>query len=376
MQYRPVGLQLLTTGEELAALAPEWEQLAGRCPGYHLSQTHPWAETAWRVVAQPAGRTLHCLALRDDDGRLVAVWPMVARRDGGTTVVRPLGFEGSEYSQPLVEPGDRRAARIEQLLQAAGRLGDAIELIHVPAGSALADVLAKRRQVAVAHDVLSASFIARADHADWKAFTATFSSKFRYALRRAAKRLAESGPVEIGPVAAADVPALVDWSLARKKAWLDQAGLRNDWIGRRSYRDFLVAMLGRDDPVGRMLLFAIRVAGQPVAANLVTVDRTRAEGYFTVFDPEWSIASPGSVLTEHVLAWTFERGLDLDFRIGDEAYKDRWTTRPAQVATWRIATGLRGVPEVLRLRYGQLRFAAGRCWRQWRGRNDAPARPG
>lgn len=372
MQNRVVGLQLLTTGEELAALAPDWDQLAGRCPGYYLSQTYPWAEAAWRIVARPAGRTLHCLALRDA-GCLVAVWPMVTRRDGRVTVVRPLGFEGSEYTEPLVEPGGQQAARIERLLQAAGRLGDAIELIHVRTDSPLAEVLARRRQIAVAHDVLSASFIARADYADWNAFISTFSSKFRYALRRAAKRLAESGPVEIGPVAAADVPALVDWSLGQKKAWLDHAGLRNDWISRRSYRDFLVEMLSRDDPVGRMLLFAIRVDGKPVAANLVTVDRTRAEGYFTVFAPEWSVASPGNVLTEHVLAWTFERGLDLDFRIGDEAYKDRWTTRSAQVATWRIATGLRGMPEVLRLRYGQLRFAAGKRWREWRARNDVPA---
>src|SRR6185295_9340105 len=116
--------------------------------------------------------------------------------------------------------------------------------------SGLAEVLAHRRQLAVAHDVQSASYIARADYADWKAFTATFSSKFRYALRRAAKRLAESGPVEIGPVGPADVPALVDWSLARKKAWLEQVGLRNDWIGRPSYRDFLVEMLRREDEAG------------------------------------------------------------------------------------------------------------------------------
>jgi CelD/BcsL family acetyltransferase involved in cellulose biosynthesis len=371
MHYPGVGLQLLTTGEELAALAPDWDELAGRCPGYYLSQTYPWAEAAWRHVAQPAGRRLHCLVLRDA-GRLVAVWPMVASRDGGARVLQPLGFEGSEYSHPLVEPGEQQAARIEQLLRAAGRLGDAVELIHVRTDSPLTEELARRRQLAVAHDGQSASFIARADYADWTAFSATFSSKFRYTLRRAAKRLAESGPVEIGPVAAADVPAMVDWSLARKKAWLDHAGLRNDWIGRRSYRDFLVEMLGRDDPVGRMLLFAIRVDGRPVAANLVTVDRTRAEGYFTVFDPEWSAASPGNLLTEHVLAWAFERGLDLDFRIGDEAYKDRWTTRSTQVVTWRIATGLRGVPSVLWLRYGQLRFAAGRRWRQWRARNEAP----
>ena len=49
---------ILTTGEALSALAPEWNELAGRCPGYYLSQTFQWADAAWRLVAQPAGRRL------------------------------------------------------------------------------------------------------------------------------------------------------------------------------------------------------------------------------------------------------------------------------------------------------------------------------
>jgi len=352
-------LRVLDTVDALTVLAADWAALVARCPGYYLSQTFQWADAAWRIVAQPAGRSLRCLALRTD-GRLVAVWPLVVRREGRLDIVQPLGFEGSEYSAPLVEPGADVPARLERLLQAAGRLGDTLLLLHVRSDSALAAVLGSRRQIGAAYDAQSASYIACDDFADWNAFAGTFSAKFRYTLRRAAKRLAESGCVRIGPAAPADRSALVDWALEQKKAWLMRTNMRNDWIWRRDYRDFLVEMTNRDDEAGRVLLFAITVDGAPVAANLVSVDRQRAEGYLTVFDAEWSAASPGNVLTEHVVRWALERGLDLDFRIGDEAYKDRWTTRSVEVVTWRIAASVRGVPGVALLLARQFRAATRR----------------
>lgn len=357
------SVQVLDSISALEALSAEWNSLAARCPGYYLSQTFQWADAAWRIVAQPAGRALRCLTLRAK-GRLIAVWPLAVHRIEGLEVVQPLGFEGSEYSAPLVEPGADMPAHVERLMRAAGRLGDVVLLLHVRTDSAFAAVLGRRRHLAAACDPQSASYIARADYADWNAFAGTFSSKFRYALRRGAKRLAENGRLEIGPAQPDDCPALIDWALAQKKTWLTRANMRNDWIWRTDYRDFLVEMTKRQDETGRVLLFAITVDGAPVAANLVSVDRQRAEGYLTVFDPEWSVASPGNVLTEHVLRWAFEQGLDLDFRIGDEAYKDRWTTRSTQVATWRIATSLRGASGVTQLLATQLRSAARRRLRE------------
>lgn len=352
-------LRVLDTIDELTSLATDWRALAARCPGYYLSQTFQWADAAWRIVAQPAGRSLRCLTLRAD-GRLVAVWPLVVRREGRIDIVQPLGFEGSEYSAPLVEPGADLSARIERLLQAAGRLGDTLLLIHVRSDSALASVLGSRRQIGVAYDAQSAPYVSRADYADWDAFASTASSKFRYALRRALKRLAGNGRLEIGPVAPAECAAVIDWALEQKKAWLTRANVRNDWIRRKDYRDFLVGMTNREDETGRTLLFAITIDGAPIAANLVTVDQRRAEGYLTVFDAKWSIASPGNVLFEHVLRWAFEHGLDLDFRIGDEAYKERWMTRSIEVVTWQIAAGLHGMPGVMLIWARQLASATRR----------------
>lgn len=339
-----MGIEILQSAEEMTGIAPAWNELARRCPGYWLSQTFQWADVAWRTVARPAGGTLHCVVLRDEN-RLVGVWPLVARAEQGHVVVRPLGFEGSEYSAPLVESGDAVPCRVEALLQAAARLGDVLQLIHVRSDSPLAAALARRRRLARRHDALTVSWIRRADYADWEAFAATLGAKFRNELRRGAKRLAARGRVEMAIAEAGERAALVDWMLALKREWLDRTAQRNDWLARPSYRDFLIEMLGRGDDTGALMLFVLKVDGAPVAASLVSRDPQRLEGYLSVFDPAWAAA--GNVLLEHVLAWAFARGLDIDFRIGDESYKKRWHTRAVPAASWHIATSARGIMPVI-----------------------------
>lgn len=335
----------------MTALAPEWNDLAARCPGYFLSQTFQWADAAWRTVASPRGHELICLTLREG-GRLVGVWSLVVSCERGLRIVAPLGGEAGEYSAPLVEP-DNPARLIVPMWREARRAGDLVVLTDVRAGSPLAVVLREEGVRAVTYQPVGAPYLARADHADWQAYAATVSPRLRYEIRRGRRRLAARGTVWIGREAR-NVAGLIDWSLECKKRALAEAGLGTNWIGRRDLRDFLVALAGRGDETGELAAFAVKVDDAPVASHIVSVDRTRIEGYIGVYDPAWAACSPGNVLTEHVLQWAFERGLDVDFRIGDQPYKEKWNARRVDVLTWHVATSLRGLPVVLRWRTGRL----------------------
>src|SRR5262249_41027178 len=121
----------------------EWNALALRCPGYFLSQTFQWAETAWQTVAQPHGHELHCVTLWSE-GRLVGVWPLAIYRDRGPRAIRPLGFEGAGYCAPLVEPGDEAERRVGVLWRAASRAADLVVLRQIRMDSLLAEVLKTR----------------------------------------------------------------------------------------------------------------------------------------------------------------------------------------------------------------------------------------
>lgn len=338
--------------DKMAALAPEWNDLAACCPGYFLSQTFAWADTAWRTVAAPRGCALVCLTLREGP-RLVGIWPLVVRRERGLRIVSPLGGDAGEYCAPLVEPGDEAGRRVALLWREARRAGDLAILSEVRAGSPIDTVLQRERASAIAYDPVGAYYLARADYTDWEAYATTVSARLRYQIRLGHRRLAERGTVSIGREAS-DIAGVIDWTLDCKTRSLAEAGLGSTWIGRRDLRDFLMAMAGRREGTGELAVFAVRVAGVPVAGHIVSVDRTRVEGYISAFERTWSACSPGNVLTEHVVRWAFERGLDVDFRTGDQPYKGKWTDHRIETATWHVATSLRGLPVILRPRMGRL----------------------
>jgi CelD/BcsL family acetyltransferase involved in cellulose biosynthesis len=374
-------LQVLTSANDLPALAEEWNDLALRCTGYFLSQTFLWAEAAWETIARPRGRTLNCLVLRFE-GRLVAVWPLVICLEHGLRVLRPLGFDVHEYCAPLVEPGEEAERRTALLWEAAARSADLAVLPHVRADSLLAGILDKGRHWSVRHAVDPAPYVARAEYPDWNTYYAMVSSQLRRHIRRRRRQLAEQGEVVLARESAAGCPVLIDWMLDRKKNWIARSHLANDWIDHADYRAFLMTLAAREDATGGVAVFTLRLNGAPIAAALVGVNRSRIEGYVTTYDPEWDFYSPGNILNEHMLQWAFERGLDFDFRNGDQPYKYKWAKRSCPTVTWQIATGKRGIPSVAclsaRLLAGRLRrkAALGRFVpSRWRGRLKALLAP-
>ena len=60
------------------------------------------------------------------------------------------------------------------------------------------------------------------------------------------------------------------------------------------------------------------------------------------FDPVYAKYGPGQLLKEDVLKWAFERGLDCDFRLGDQAYKRSWANSTSQAITFHFVNSLRG----------------------------------
>ena len=366
-------VEVINSANDLAALAGEWNDLALRCPRYFLSQTFQWAETAWETIGRPRGYELNCLTMRSGR-RLVAVWPLVISCDRGLRTVHPLGFEGDEYCAPLVEPGDEAESRTSLLWRTAACSADLVVLPHVRADTPLAGILKAGRHWSVSYDG-PAPYVARADYPDWSTFHATISPQLRSQIRRRRRKLAKKGKVVLERENAAGCAALIDWILDHKKRWLVRTDSTNDWMHRADSRDFLAALATREDATGGVALFALKVDGVPIAAYLVSVDRHHVEYYFSSYDTEWNHYSPGVILIEYLLQWAFERGLDFDFRIGDQAYKYKWAERSCDTASWYVATGKRGILTVAHRRaalfisQARQKLALGRFLSSgWRGR--------
>jgi CelD/BcsL family acetyltransferase involved in cellulose biosynthesis len=356
------GLEPLAirSAADLSVLEDEWNELAERCPGYFLSQTHRWADAAWRTVALPRGRTLAGVALRFEK-RLVAVWPLVVYRAMGVRMMRPLGPEASEYCSPLVEPGEQSAGWTAALWQAAAAGADVLVLPFLPADSPLSGIVRRKGWLCFAEPAAHTHYVARRDYADWASFHATIGPSHRAELRRKRRRIADQGVVTFEQESPNDAGALIDWLLDCKKRWLVDRGLRNDWIGRPDYRDFLLALVSRQGRLGNLTLFVLKLDGVPLAAQLNSIDRSRVESYIVVYDPRYHRFSLGEIMNEECIRWAIERDLDYDFRIGDQSFKSGWAKAGCDVVSCHVATSWRGAVVVACMHARQ-------AWRRLRAR--------
>src|SRR5471032_601223 len=88
MNAGTLQLKVITSPTEFFALQGEWDDLWSRANGrHHQAFTVCWL--SWLRVSEPRGRKLRIILLREN-GRLVAVWPLVSYRKFFWTVLRPL----------------------------------------------------------------------------------------------------------------------------------------------------------------------------------------------------------------------------------------------------------------------------------------------
>jgi CelD/BcsL family acetyltransferase involved in cellulose biosynthesis len=154
--------------------------------------------------------------------------------------------------------------------------------------------------------------------------------------------------------------ALVDWILLHKRAWMARHRLGNDWLFTAPYREFL-RLAGRQiRGRSRFVVFLLNLEGAPIAAHISCIDARRVEFLIGVFDIRYAAVSPGQILVADCVQWALERGLEFDFRLGDEPYKERWANERGLLATFARPLTAKGAVLVLLLMTRQrLRHFAG-----------------
>ncbi len=100
-----------------------------------------------------------------------------------------------------------------------------------------------------------------------------------------------------------------------------------DGFDRPGYRDYFRQMTQRLG-AGAIHLSALELNGEPIAAHWGLVAGSRFYSLMPSFEAEWNKFSPGRLLTEHLIEWSYARGLScFDFGVGDETYKFEFRDR-------------------------------------------------
>jgi CelD/BcsL family acetyltransferase involved in cellulose biosynthesis len=342
-------LKVITSPVEFYALRGEWDELWSRANGRHR-QAFTVCWLCWLRVAEPHARKLRIILLREN-GRLVAVWPLVSYRKSFWTVLRPLSPEAADHTSILVEDGPSAFAFIDQLWRAAHQRcdSDIILLPYLSVNSDLHGLASHHRRVMVARQHFSAIAKLRSEN-DWGAYCASLGMLSGKKPGAHQRRLAKQGEVEIrvlGPDDADENARMVDWMLAYKREWADRVGKK--WVYSKEYRDFLIDLLNQRQGEVLARLLVVSLDGAALAVNMLGLGKSCIDGVIAGFDPKHGKFNPGSVAMEASIKWVFEQGFDLDLGIGPEDFKGYWS-RENFTALWSM--------QIANTRWGLLAFAA------------------
>lgn len=325
------------------ALQGDWEDLCGRSSQYRFSQSFTWCWATWEAVHKPQrfrGLQLHCVIARNGS-RLVLVWPFVVYRRPAMFVATPLGLF-NEYPDPLVEDGPEASLRIEAAWRTLRDTCacDVIRFRCVRQGLEL-DRLRESKKIGKRTRLKRKLAHWKVDwhnHKKWEDYYHWLSNKDRRDTERRRRRLEEQGGLTFEVIEGEECTTAIDWILANKLKQLMLAGRRGPfWLETKAYRNLLVLVATRGGPLGRIVVFALKLKGQIIAALLCRVDQAHVEAVITVYDEAYGRYAPGKILFIESLRWAFEHQLEFDFRGGNSRYKILLANRKSVIIDYDVA---------------------------------------
>ena len=197
---------------------------------------------------------------------------------------------------------------------------------------------------------------------DWPNYLKNRSGQLRSTIKRMTKRLAaeDNGRLEI-----IRDPADVERGIAAYEAVYGAS-----WKVPEPYVDFMPGLIRLCAQRGWLRLGLAWIGEQPIAAQLWIVNAGRAHIYKVAYDEAFKAIAPGTLVTALLLEEAIERDrvTEVDYLIGDDAYKKTWMSHR------RERFGLVAYdPLTLRGLVGLARQAVGETWRRLRPKPTPPA---
>jgi CelD/BcsL family acetyltransferase involved in cellulose biosynthesis len=303
---------------------PSWRDLEARGSGF-VFQSFDWCITWFETIGR--ARQVEPVLIHVGDPHTGAEMFLPLGIEPKRYGVRALGFlDGrlADHTAPvLAGPTDiafddvRTRAVLRRVAKVAG--ADVVDLRHL------------RTRVGGSRNPLvnaSATWAGYATHSlklegTWDAFCAErLSTSHKAGNRRRLRRLQAHGAPRMAVASSvAEALTILETTLEQKARQYRETG-RPDMLASACYPEFYRRMTARHHPRGLVHVAALTLDDQVIATHWGCVHKERFIWLMPSYDAAWRKASPGRLLLEHLIAWSFREGLrEFDFTIGDEPYK-------------------------------------------------------
>jgi CelD/BcsL family acetyltransferase involved in cellulose biosynthesis len=303
---------------ELRASGLDLSLLETECP---FESRLTWFDLLQRTVfpADSGIRYVHAA----NGGRIVALLPVRVDRRNGVRKIQALG----NFYTPLFAPPISRGREndvLKQLLERVTELpGQADVLILSPMdpdSPLFRDLLIQIRALGW----IPFKFFCFGNWylpvtGDWPHYLASRSANLRSNIKRRTRRFLDAG----GTLELITGTSALDEAIAAFASVYSAS-----WKRAEPYPDFIPALIRQLASDKALRLGIARLDGRPVAAQLWFTAGGKASIYKVAYDEAYAGYSPGTVLTAHLLRQAIDgdRVGEVDFLIGDDAYKKKWMT--------------------------------------------------
>jgi CelD/BcsL family acetyltransferase involved in cellulose biosynthesis len=371
MTEAALRIELVTRRSEIPLDAGQWNALVAANETNTIFQTFEWFDAWWKSFG--AGRRLYFLVVRD--GETIVGFAALARRRSrfGWRVLEFAGTGNADY-QDFVLPTDkpRQLEAICRFLRARRFSWERLALYNVPAQSSTHAAL---RAASVAAGLKLVDEI----RVDCPALTlGPDSTRARglinkYSLRRPLNWFRKRGEVRFRHVEsieeiAAFLPAFFE---QHRRRW--HAVGETSLFTKEQQRHFYEALARSLHPRGWLQFSVVEFNREPIAFHFGFDYDGCITWYKPSFDTRYAGHSPGLLLTRQLIADGLERARrELDFTIGDEAFKGRFCSHQRHNLYFGMYPG--PVSGMFARVVGKLRRVAGRTFRRLRNSASRIAR--
>lgn len=368
-----IAVELIEQRAQIPLTDAEWNELVAHNETNSIFQTCQWFDAWWRTFGD--AHQLFFLLLRQE-GRIIGFGALMLRRM--TFGLRRLEFVGTGNAdyQDFVVPKDKPAAlyAICEFLQAHSSRWNSAWLTNVPSQSSTIFYLheAGRRYglQLVEEGRVRCPALQLSDR------QAAEKLLKKYSLKRPLNWFSSRGEVRFRNVDA--LGEIQDWL----PKFFEQHAGRWHAIGRHSLFDtarqraFYLALAAGLHSAGWLLFSVLEFNGQPIAFHFGFDYCGTLIWYKPSFDTRYAEHSPGLLLTRKIIEDGLERSRrELDFTIGEEAFKDRF----ANISRFNVTLSVyHSAASALRARgWRWVRRTLGRARRKiFAARTVAPAQKG
>jgi CelD/BcsL family acetyltransferase involved in cellulose biosynthesis len=318
---------VLTTIEELEALAPEWSDLWDRCPGATTFQRPEWL-VPWLHLFRP--ESLWTVEIRSE-GRLAGLVPLFLDEDS----LYPVGAGITDYLDALIDREAGRSAVDAFYGVLRDRRGEwsTLDFEQLRPLSPLFEATSFQGLLMETAEENASPVLTLPESGDLHKRMSTGHLKN---LRYARRQMERAGKVEWVLAGPDNVDALLDALFRTHAARWGMRGEEGMLMGdeiQSFHRQVARGLLQR----GVLRLYGLRFDGRLAGALESFFEKDAAYFYLHGFEPEVARFSPGLQLVGRFIDDAVERGIRrIDFLRGREAYKYRWGAKDMPTYRRRI----------------------------------------